>query len=121
METLFESLRSTLSCPLACEPRHSSWFDPSAEALLADLDVARVAADPPPANGAEAPGGWAGLRYYRLHGAPRIYYSNYEPQDLDSLRSRIDVEAQDTDVWCIFDNTAVGAATANALELMGRL
>jgi uncharacterized protein YecE (DUF72 family) len=33
----------------------------------------------------------------------------------------MEVEAQDTDVWCIFDNTAAGAATANALELMGRL
>jgi uncharacterized protein YecE (DUF72 family) len=121
VETLFTSLSSNLWCPMACEPRHASWFESSAETLLADLHVARVAADPPPANGAEAPGGWPNLRYHRLHGAPRIYHSSYELQELDSLRSWMAVEATGADVWCIFDNTAVGAATANALELMARL
>jgi uncharacterized protein YecE (DUF72 family) len=121
IETLFASLSANLPCPLACEPRHASWFVPSVETLLADLHVARVAADPPPADGAEAPGGWSGLHYHRLHGAPRIYYSNYEPQAIDALRANVEDEAHDADVWCIFDNTAAGAAAANALELMGRL
>jgi uncharacterized protein YecE (DUF72 family) len=31
---------------IACEPRHPSWFDDGADALLARLEVARVAADP---------------------------------------------------------------------------
>jgi uncharacterized protein YecE (DUF72 family) len=121
VETLFALLSSSLPCPLACEPRHASWFVPSVETLFADLHVARVVADPPPADGAEAPGGWPGLRYHRLHGVPRIYYSNYEPNYLESLRSRIGAEANDADVWCIFDNTASGAATANALELISLL
>lgn len=121
VETLFASLSSNLPCPLACEPRHASWFAPPAETLLADLHVARVAADPPPADGAEAPGGWPGLRYHRLHGAPRIYYSRYEPHAIDILRDNLEDGAHAADVWCIFDNTAMGAATGNALELITRL
>jgi uncharacterized protein YecE (DUF72 family) len=121
METLFASLTANLPCPLACEPRHASWFVPSVDALLADLHIARVAADPPLADGAEAPGGWPSLHYHRLHGAPRIYYSRYEPQAIDLLRAKVANEAHEADVWCIFDNTAVGAATANAFELITRL
>ena len=36
----------------------------------------------------------------------------------DALAQRIGLAAP---VWCIFDNTALGAATTNALELMARL
>lgn len=121
VEALFASLSSNLSCPLACEPRHASWFAPFVETLLADLRVARVAADPPPADGAEVSGGWPNLRYHRLHGVPRIYYSRYEPQAIDILRANVQDEAHEADVWSIFDNTAGGAATANALELIARL
>ena len=120
VETLFASLSANLPCPLACEPRHASWFAPSVDALLADLHIARVAADPPLADGAEAPGGWPSLHYHRLHGAPRIYYSRYAPHAIDVLRANVEDEAHEAEVWYIFDNTAVGAATANALELIAR-
>ncbi|HEY0035747.1 MAG TPA: DUF72 domain-containing protein, partial [Longimicrobium sp.] len=62
---------------------------------------------------------WPGLAYYRLHGSPRIYYSEYTPDYLDALARSI--AARDTPAWCIFDNTAAGAATANALGLLERL
>ncbi len=42
---------------LACEPRHPSWFEPGADDLLAELGVARVAADPAVVPAAAAPGG----------------------------------------------------------------
>jgi uncharacterized protein YecE (DUF72 family) len=56
--------------------------------------------------------------YCRLHGSPRTYYSAYEPTLIEALALRMEAarhEAQS--VWCIFDNTASGAATANALDL----
>jgi uncharacterized protein YecE (DUF72 family) len=116
----FVELNSRLprGCKIACEPRHASWFAPEAEQLLASVCVARVAADPAPAAGADQPGGWLGLRYRRLHGSPRVYYSAYEPRRLRALADEIAVE-RDTGVksWCIFDNTASGAALANALQL----
>ena len=117
---LFTTLRANLPCSLATEPRHASWFAPAVDALLAKLHVARVEADPPRVLvGADA-GGWPGMRYRRLHGSPRIYYSRYEPGMIDALHDAIKNDAIGMESWCIFDNTASGAATANALELISR-
>ncbi|HLM68927.1 MAG TPA: DUF72 domain-containing protein, partial [Longimicrobium sp.] len=58
----------------------------------------------------------------RLHGSPRTYYSSYTDEYLDAVAARIrrDVDAG-REAWCIFDNTASGAATQNALDLVARL
>jgi len=118
----FRALRRRHAGPAACEPRHASWFTPEADALLAAASVARVAADPVRAPGADEPGGWPGLAYFRLHGSPRMYYSAYEPAYLDALAGRI-ARLRDggVPVWCIFDNTTLGAAAGNALDLVHRL
>jgi uncharacterized protein YecE (DUF72 family) len=113
-----EKLRARTPVAIACEPRHASWFKPAAEALLADLQIARVAADPACVPAAGEPGGWRGLSYYRLHGAPKIYYSAYSAEFIATLSARLqsDLKAKRV-VWCIFDNTTLGAATRNALDL----
>jgi uncharacterized protein YecE (DUF72 family) len=73
-------------------------------------------------GGSTEPGGWNGLAYFRLHGTPRIYYSEYSPAQLERYAARLMQSAADgRPVWCIFDNTAAGAATANALALLARL
>lgn len=100
------------------EPRHKSWFETEAEQLLTRFRVARVAADPSVAEAASAPGGWDGLKYYRLHGSPRMYYSNYSNEYVEILSAELKAAARTAEVWCIFDNTAEGAATANALDLV---
>jgi uncharacterized protein YecE (DUF72 family) len=100
-----------------CEPRHPTWFAAPAEALLLRHEIARVAADPPPAPGADLPGAWPGLVYYRLHGAPRKYWSRYEPDTLARLADALRGTPTRVDVWCIFDNTASGAALENAWDL----
>jgi uncharacterized protein YecE (DUF72 family) len=113
-------LRSRVESPIVCEPRHATWFTPEIEALLGELRIARVAADPAPVAGAEKPGGWRGLSYYRLHGSPRIYYSAYGPEYLAGIAQRIAGDAAAAiETWCIFDNTAAFAATANALTTRG--
>jgi uncharacterized protein YecE (DUF72 family) len=117
----FGALRERYDGEAACEPRHTSWFTPEADALLADASVARVAADPVRAPGADEPGGWRGMAYFRLHGSPRMYYSSYTPEYLDALTARIADARRRGPVWCIFDNTTLGAAAANALDLLERL
>ena len=82
--------------------------------------VARVAADPAPAPGAERSGGWGGLIYYRLHGSPVKYRSSYDDGRLEAIASAIQA-AGETPAWCIFDNTASSAATADALKLQALL
>jgi len=111
-----ERLRAHFGGYAVCEPRHASWLSPDADNLLVSFEIARAAVDPAPASGADAPGGWAGIRYYRWHGSPVMYRSDYSAQSLAILAARVnDCEAASR--WCIFDNTAHGAATENALAL----
>ena len=116
--TFFEALRNRYPRDVVCEPRHASWFTPGADRLLAQLRVARVAADPAKVASAAQPGGWDGLRYFRWHGSPRMYYSSYPDDALAALARTLQAEkAHGRVVWCIFDNTATGAAMANALTV----
>lgn len=115
------ALRKRFDGPVVCEPRHLTWFTLEAEELLAHHHVARVAADPALTPTAAEPGGWNGLVYYRLHGSPRIYYSDYSPTYLEVLSQRLSETAHTTPVWCIFYNTAKFAATGNALDVLERL
>jgi uncharacterized protein YecE (DUF72 family) len=119
--TFFQLMRARYRGLIVCEPRHSTWFSPSADSLLVRHKVARVAADPAPAPGADRPGGWTGLVYYRLHGSPRKYWSKYEPAYIEKLAAEIAAVPASIDVWCVFDNTAGGAALENALELRALL
>lgn len=114
----FDDLRGRYAGMVACEPRHLSWFDDEADALLRANRVARVAADPALVDEAGRPGGWTGLAYWRLHGSPRRYYSAYSAEELVRLAGEIGGVADEA--WCIFDNTAAGAATGQALDLVAR-
>lgn len=113
----FEALRAATPASIACEPRHASWFAPTAEELLRDQGIARVAADPAPAAGAELPGGTIKRRYFRLHGSPTIYRSSYDETRLQSYASLMGKPGPGEAVWCIFDNTTSMAALGNALRL----
>jgi uncharacterized protein YecE (DUF72 family) len=117
-DQFFRDLRTHIDRPVALEPRNASWFTPEVDAWLEMRRIARVAADPAPVAGAGKAGGWSGLSYYRWHGSPRIYFSDYDAAALASLKRRIEEgRAHGIPAWCIFDNTASGAALGNALAL----
>ena len=116
--SFFTLLRSGTTVPVVCEPRHASWFTEEADALLREQRVARAAADPPRVPGGDEPGGWRGMAYYRWHGSPRVYYSSYADETIAGLAERLKAEVRDRPVWCIFDNTTLGAATRNARDLL---
>jgi uncharacterized protein YecE (DUF72 family) len=118
----FDSLRDEFAGDVVCEPRHLSWFAQDAERLLTEFHVGRVAADPAIIPIAALPGGWPKLAYFRLHGSPRVYYSAYEQAELDRIAEQaLRLAAGGASVWIIFDNTAAGAACANALALRDQL
>jgi uncharacterized protein YecE (DUF72 family) len=117
-----ECLREHWPARVALEPRHASWFEPDADALMRDFRVARVLADPVRYATGRAPGGWPGLVYVRLHGSPCMYYSAYESSVMEALAQRLRrAEAECDEAWCIFDNTASGAAVTNGLQLVEAL
>jgi uncharacterized protein YecE (DUF72 family) len=60
--------------------------------------------------------------YIRLHGAPEIYYSAYDDEFIAGIAARMQrARERNGTAWCIFDNTARGAAIPNALTLMAQL
>jgi uncharacterized protein YecE (DUF72 family) len=115
----FAAFRARYGGMLACEPRHATWFSAEAGAMLRAHRIARVAADPAVVPDAAAPGGWDGFEYHRLHGSPRTYYSAYDEAALRTVAERLRAAA--VPAWCIFDNTAMDAATANALAVIDDL
>jgi uncharacterized protein YecE (DUF72 family) len=121
VQAFFGLVRARFGGSVVCEPRHRSWFTAQAEQLLDTMRVARVAADPALVPEAALPGGWAGLVYYRLHGSPVMYESTYDGPYLERLSLLLRESGKAAPTWCIFDNTALGAATANALWLLARL
>jgi uncharacterized protein YecE (DUF72 family) len=118
----FGSLASRCSAGLACEARNAEWFSAAANETLARLGVARVAADPPRAPGADQPGGARELIYYRLHGSPKIYHSAYSDPFLAALANELrHARSRSRAVWCVFDNTARYGAWGNARRLRALL
>ncbi len=115
----FTNLRELYAGLVACEPRHPSWFSESLDDLWQHFRISRVAADPARVPEAARPGGWTDLSYFRWHGSPRMYFSRYDHERLAELNGL--VRTCPAEVVCIFDNTAAGEATGNALELLGLL
>jgi uncharacterized protein YecE (DUF72 family) len=113
----FSQLRHASTAAIVCEARHPSWFHPDVDQVFGAAGVTRVFADPPidpslqPVVAAES------FSYLRLHGQPRRYYSAYSSEYLTGLASRLRAAPGGAGAWCIFDNTASGAAWPNALQL----
>lgn len=117
VERFWSNLRRRFLGHVAFEPRHPSWNSPSARSMLSAYSIRRVWADPdpvpPPDRDEEGE-----FDYFRLHGDPVIYQSDYEPGILRTWRDRLKAAYQKgREVWCIFDNTMFGHATRNALEM----
>lgn len=114
----FDRLRALYAGPLACEPRHPTWFAAEVEAALRRRGVSRAAADPARVPRAAVPGGARRIEYLRLHGSPRMYHDAYDDASLARVARRLVRSSGCTrERWCIFDNTAQGHAIGNALKL----
>lgn len=104
----FAFMRAIHSGQIVIEPRHPSWTTEDAVRLLKRYAIDRVFADPAPIAQAAVPS------YMRLHGKPKVYYSSYSQPELDDFSKMLSCGS-----WCIFDNTASGAAIENALAMQG--
>jgi uncharacterized protein YecE (DUF72 family) len=117
VERFLVAWRKATRAATVLEPRHATWFDAPAQALLQDFKVARVTADPAVVPAAAQPGGWSQLAYRRLHGSPVMYATSYDDGRLEPLAEQVTASGT-TESWCVFDNTQFGAATTDALRLM---
>lgn len=114
----FRRMRGDFSEDIVCEPRHRSWFEVEADELFKDYSIGRVAADPPILQNRFLSGGSEKIIYYRLHGSPEMYSSAYPEKFLEELALKIIQQSNEgSRIWTIFDNTALGYATENAMYL----
>ena len=115
----FDELKATIDGAVVLEPRHASWFEPEVDRMLERQRVSRVAADPARLPAAAIPGGSSDIAYFRLHGSPKIYRSSYDETAIEAQAELVaSLSAHGADVWTIYDNTTLGAAIANALQLV---
>jgi uncharacterized protein YecE (DUF72 family) len=121
VDKFLQLVRNLYDGIVVCEPRHATWFSSSATALLVHYRISRVAVDPSALPAAAVPAGWPGVAYFRLHGSPRKYWSKYDDHYLARLAETVQTTATAEGVWCVFDNTASGAALENACELRALL
>ena len=119
--SFLDLVRMMYDGPVVCEPRHPTWFTVAATSLLDRYRISRVAVDPPPVPTAMVPAGWPGIAYFRLHGSPRKYWSRYDANYIATLAETVRGFPTAEQVWCVFDNTASGAALENAWELRERV
>jgi uncharacterized protein YecE (DUF72 family) len=120
--SFFAGLRDRYNGAVVLEPRHDTWFTTEVDQCLREMRVARAAADPARVPVAAEPGGYEPVAYYRLHGSPRVYYSAYSSEAIAGIARALDARTADgVSTWCIFDNTALGMATTDALAVMGLL
>jgi uncharacterized protein YecE (DUF72 family) len=112
-----ELLSKHTAAKIVCEPRNPSWFVSGTEDLFARFGVTRVSAHPLPRHCPDKGLESGDFLYLRLHGAPHMYYSSYSTEFLERIRSQI-TPARHGEAWCIFDNTAEGAAWPNARALL---
>jgi uncharacterized protein YecE (DUF72 family) len=84
--------------------------------------VGRVAADPARVPQAAVAAGAGGVRYWRLHGSPAVYYDAYGDSRLAAWARDV-AYARDAgaETWVIMDNTALGHATLDAMRLEAML
>jgi uncharacterized protein YecE (DUF72 family) len=119
VESFLTMMREAIAVPVVCGPRHESWSGVEVARQLARYGISLVRADPARLSGVREL--VDAVRYYRLHGTPRVYWSSYSSEYLQTLSSEISTHFMALCTpWCIFDNTAAGAAWPNALAL-GRL
>ena len=117
----FRNMRSLYRGAIAVEPRNRTWSGRHCIELFHSFRLARVIADPNPLPdlSLETFAKLSNLTYFRLHGSPEIYKSNYAVTRLKHFRAMAEKstgKANDV-VWYIFDNTTFGHATQNALTM----
>jgi uncharacterized protein YecE (DUF72 family) len=54
------------------------------------------------------------LTYYRFHGVPKLYYSQYEESFLEKVVKEISESEKVSKAYLFFNNTATNAALSNA-------
>lgn len=62
-----------------------------------------------------------GTAYYRFHGTPQLYKSEYSESFIDAVTNAVTADDKVKEAWLFFNNTARGAAIRNAFYAQEKL
>lgn len=105
-ELLNPSFRNTV------EFRHESWWNPAVTKVFSDHNI--IFCNPSYPNLPHTTMATSETGYFRLHGIPDLFFSEYSTEELEGLYRKI-TEAPFKKVYVYFNNTASVAAIKNAL------
>lgn len=97
------------------EFRHVSWWDPVVYDALEKAGVSFCGMSHPELP--ETAVCTSDLVYYRFHGVPHLYNSEYDAQKLEQVVQEIVKHQRAREVFVYFNNTADGHAVTNARQL----
>lgn len=102
------------------EFRNESWWRKDVQKLLAEKNISfcgvsfpRISFDDAVVN--------TKLCYYRFHGVPKLFYSEYDEAFLDKIVSQISKSRKAETVFLYFNNTASLAALHNAKMVLSKI
>lgn len=98
---------------MVIEFRHGSWWRQDVKEELAKHNISFCGVSFPTISFDDAVINTQ-LGYYRFHGVPRLFYSEYEPAFLDRIYQEIVTNEKVKEVFIYFNNTASMAALHNA-------
>lgn len=98
------------------EFRHPSWWRPDVEQVLARHQISFCGVSFPKIPFDDAVVNTP-LVYYRFHGVPVLFYSEYEKEFLQRIADQINSHPFGENAYLYFNNTASMAAVANAKHL----
>ena len=96
------------------EFRHASWWNPEVYLALAKSDIIFSGMSHPQLP--EHVIGTAGTVYYRFHGVPHLYHSQYDLSKLEQVAQDA-LKTGGRQAFIFFNNTADGHAVTNARQL----
>lgn len=104
-----------LSFQNVLEFRHKSWWVPEVWSLLVKNNITLCSVSHPQLP--ETVFTVSPLIYLRLHGKPKMFYSEYSKEELAQLKDLILTNSSAAKAFIYFNNTASTAGIINALEM----
>lgn len=98
------------------EFRHSGWWTEEVYARLRERNIAFCGMSYPGLP--DQPIVTGDVAYYRFHGVPELYRSDYNEQFLKEFVNKAGKGAQPKSIWCYFNNDAAVAAIPDAKKLI---
>ena len=96
---------------------HESWWRKDVQTKLAKHDISFSGVSFPKISKDDAVIN-TNLCYYRFHGVPKLFYSEYEPEFVEKIYKQIRKSRKAKTAFIYFNNTASVAALHNARQLL---